>query len=275
MIDGGATVNSITNSGNLLITRSGSVGTAAAIVDKSGTVGLVQNSGSISIANASALGNAATAIDLCECHGCCVRQVAAAGKPAPSITGNILFGSGNDTLDIQSGNIIGNVDFGGGSNTLTLTGNGLFRSTIANSGALALNVGATSTFDVQNLGAINLSSLTTARALRSGEDRRHHAHAVQCFRHGAPRERNSSRFIRPSWNCRGHLHDRQCWDPRRRAESHQFHSERAVPVQQHADGGCCDGPGRPGLPAEDECGARPEPVGIGRDRCRFGGCRQG
>ena len=63
------------------------------------------------------LGDNATAIDLrATAPGATVRQVAAAcGKPAPLIAGNILFGAGNDTLDIQAGNVLGKVDFGGGA----------------------------------------------------------------------------------------------------------------------------------------------------------------
>ena len=164
LIDAGAKVDSITNSGTILATRNGTSGTAGAIVDKSGTVGLIQNSGSIGVANAATLGSAATAIDLsANSTGAIVRQVAAAtGKPAPTITGNIRFGTGNDTLDIQSGSVVGNVDFGGGADALNLSGNALFKGSLANSAGVALNVGAGSTFDAQNVGTINLGSLTTA-----------------------------------------------------------------------------------------------------------------
>jgi hypothetical protein len=170
LIDSGAHVTSITNTGTMLITRSGTAGTAAAIVDKSGTVGLVQNSGSINVANASALGNSATAIDLsANSTGAIVRQVAAAsGKPAPIISGRILLGSGNDTLDIQAGSVVGNVDFGGGVDTLSLSGTGLLRGTIANSNGLAVNLGSGSTLDLQNVGAVNLASLTTGSGASLG-----------------------------------------------------------------------------------------------------------
>ncbi len=161
LIDSGATVNSITNSNSIGATRSGTDGTVAAIVDKSGTVSLVQNSGSISVANFAALGDAATAIDLsANTVGAIVRQVAAAsGKPAPQINGNILFGSGGDTLDVQAGSVFGKVDFGGGSDALNLTGASLFRGTLANSGGVAVTIGSGATLDVQTLGAVSLASL--------------------------------------------------------------------------------------------------------------------
>jgi hypothetical protein len=169
LIDAGATVNSITNSGNMLITRSGTDGTAAGIVDRSGTVALVQNSGSISIVSASTLGTSASAIDLSSTPtGAIVRQVAAAsGKPAPAILGNVKFGSGNDSLDIQAGSVIGNVDFGGGADALSLS-NGLFRGTLANTNGLAVTLGSGSTLDLRNAGTVNLASLTAASGAALG-----------------------------------------------------------------------------------------------------------
>jgi hypothetical protein len=162
LIDSGATVNVIANGGTIAATRTGDNGSAAAIVDKSGTLALVQNNGALGVTNTD-LGDLATAIDIrANTTGAVVRQIAAAsGAAAPVISGNILFGTGNDTLDIQAGSVIGKVDFGGGTDILTLSGAGLFRGTLANSDALAVAVGTGSTLDVQNLGTVNLASLTT------------------------------------------------------------------------------------------------------------------
>jgi hypothetical protein len=170
LIDSGATVNSITNSGTILVARNGTTGSAGAIVDQSGTVGLIQNSGSIGVSDAASLGDAATAIDLgANAAGAIVRQVAAAsGKPAPTITGNILFGSGGDTLDIQAGTVTGSVDFGGGSDVMTLSGTSVFHGSLLNSGGVALNVGAGTTLDLQNAGTVNLASLTTGSGASLG-----------------------------------------------------------------------------------------------------------
>jgi uncharacterized protein with beta-barrel porin domain len=170
LIDSGATVNSITNSGAIVATRNGTSGSAAAIVDKSGTLGLVQNSGSIRVSDASTLGESATAIDLsANATGAIVRQVAAAsGAAAPTITGNILFGAGNDTLDVQAGTVTGKVDFGGGSDAFSLSGTSAFHGTLANSAGVALNVGAGTTLDLQNIGTVNLASLTTGSGASLG-----------------------------------------------------------------------------------------------------------
>jgi hypothetical protein len=156
-------VNVIANSGTIAATRSGDNGTAAAIVDKSGTLELIQTNGAIGVTN-TGLGDLGTAIDVgANTTGVVVRQMAAASAgPAPVIAGNVLFGSGNDALDIQAGSILGKVDFGGGTNILTLSGSGLYRGTLVNTGSLAVTVGSGSTLDVQNLGTVNLASLTAA-----------------------------------------------------------------------------------------------------------------
>ena len=170
VIDAGATVNAISNSGSIIAKRSGDKGTAAAIVDHSGTLALIQNNGTIGVTDYDTLGDSATAIDLrANTTGAVVRQVAAAsGRPAPLIGGNILFGTGNDTLDIQAGSVIGKVDFGGGTDVLLINGGGLFRGTLVNSDGLAVGVGGGSTLDVTNLGAVNLASLTTASGANIG-----------------------------------------------------------------------------------------------------------
>jgi uncharacterized protein with beta-barrel porin domain len=41
---------------------------------------------------------------------------------APAITGEIRFGAGNDTLNVQAGTVTGAMSFGAGSNTLTING---------------------------------------------------------------------------------------------------------------------------------------------------------
>jgi hypothetical protein len=184
LVDTGASVTTIRNSGTILAGRNGTAGSAAAIVDKSGNVTLVENSGSIGVNNAATLGANATAIDLsANASGATVRQIAAAtGKPAPAITGQVKFGSGNDLLDIQDGSVIGNVSFGGGSNTLSLSGAGFmngnadfgggagvlqlagtsaFNGNLLNSSGVAANVGAGSKLNATNLGSVGLASLTT------------------------------------------------------------------------------------------------------------------
>src|SRR4029453_4744029 len=95
----GASVPASKNSGNIPAARSGSAGTATAILDKSGGLNLVENSGIITVNNSDTLGVAATAIDLtANAGGATVRQKVVASGAAPTINGQIKFGSGNDLL---------------------------------------------------------------------------------------------------------------------------------------------------------------------------------
>ncbi len=167
-IDSGATVNTIRNSGTIAAGLTGTDGSAAAIVDRSGTVSLIENSGNLGVANASELGSRGTAIDVsANTSGVVVQQIAAAaGKPAPLITGNILFGSGNDSLLVSAGTVSGNVDFGGGSDSFGL--GGVFRGQLINSSGVTVNVGSGGFLDVRNLGAVSLASLTTGTNAQLG-----------------------------------------------------------------------------------------------------------
>jgi len=191
VIDTGAIVSTIRNSGTIIATRTGAAGTATAIIDKSGGVGLIENSGGIGVSNASALGASATAIDLtANSGGAIVRQlVVAANATAPTIVGQIKFGSGSDTLDIRDGSFTGNVSFGGGSNSLLLSGDGVmtgnadfgggagvlqlsgtssFTGNLAGSGGVAATVGTGSQLTATNLGSVSLASLTTGSGATLG-----------------------------------------------------------------------------------------------------------
>jgi hypothetical protein len=186
LIDTGASVSTIRNSGNIIANLNGAAGTASAVVDKSGTLNLIENSGSIT-----ATGTGAVAIDLgANTGGATVRQLAVASTlPAPAINGQIKFGSGNDVLDIADGAVNGDVSFGGGSNSLllsgdaTMTGNAdfgggagvlqlggtsSFTGNLLNSGGVAATIGAGSTLNATNTGNIALASLTTGTGATLG-----------------------------------------------------------------------------------------------------------
>ena len=191
LIETGANVSSITNSGNILGVRAGTAGTAAAIVDKSGTLTSIENSGSIGVSGAATLGTKATAIDVsANATGVTVKQVAAAsGKPAPVINGQIKFGSGNDVLDIGDGAVNGDVAFGGGSNSLLMSGDAImngkadfgggagilqlsgtssFTGNLLNSGGVAATVGEGAALNATNAGSVALASLTTGAGATLG-----------------------------------------------------------------------------------------------------------
>ncbi|HYI42725.1 MAG TPA: autotransporter outer membrane beta-barrel domain-containing protein [Sphingomicrobium sp.] len=167
MIDAGANVSSIVNSGVIIgaVTNDeAEAGNASAIVDKSGTVTLIENSGGINAFSP----QQRTAIDLrANTSGATVRQLAAAaGQAASQIVGDILLGSGNDTVSILAGSVTGDINFGGGSDVFTL--NGAFNGELINTAGVAVNLGSGASLGATNLGTINFASLSTASGATLG-----------------------------------------------------------------------------------------------------------
>ena len=75
-----------------------------------------------------------------------VRQlVAANGKPAPAISGTMLFGSGSDTLDVADGTVSGAAKFGLGNNQLKLSGDASMTGAVSfGGGSDSVQLGGTS-----------------------------------------------------------------------------------------------------------------------------------
>lgn len=121
VIDSGASVGTIKISGAVGATASSDEdGTAIAILDSSGTVSSLSNTGAIS-----ATGGATNiAIDLsANSSGITLTQAAASSTAtAPTITGDIRLGSGNDALTVSAGLITGDVSLGAGNDSITLSG---------------------------------------------------------------------------------------------------------------------------------------------------------
>ena len=150
-IDQGANVFKIGNSGTIRAVASGTAAangaTTAAILDRSGQVDLIENSGTISATGASAGSN--VAIDLrANNRGARVAQtVVASGVAAPSITGDILFGSGNDLFDVADGSVTGSASFGGGANQFQLSGDATYAGKASfGAGGDRITLGGTSSF---------------------------------------------------------------------------------------------------------------------------------
>jgi hypothetical protein len=115
LIDTGATVPAIRNSGTIKAAAAGTDGSATAILDRTGSLTLIENSGGIGASGAAAARN--VAIDLSvNTSGATVKQTAGA------IAGKVLFGSGNDLLDVGAGTVTGDVSFGAGDNIYKLAG---------------------------------------------------------------------------------------------------------------------------------------------------------
>lgn len=181
VIDAGATSNAIAVSGTVSATaRSAEKGSATAILDASGTVSALSNTGKISASGGKDGAN--VAIDLSANSGgvTLTQATASSTATAPSITGDIRLGSGNDVMTVSVGSISGNislgaganqfalsgassitggVDLGGGASTLTLSDTATFSGTIANAGNTAVTLDG-GTLNAANRGSVALASLT-------------------------------------------------------------------------------------------------------------------
>ncbi len=159
LIDAGAALPVLRNSRNITATTTKD-GTAVAIRDLSGTLGLVENSGAIAATGAEAGSGRNVAIDLSARSGdSVIRQtVVGAGIAAPSITGDIRFGSGNDLLELADGSMTGNVAFGGGTNRLAMSGDAIFSGTADfGGGAGVLTLANTAIFSGKLAGSQNVA----------------------------------------------------------------------------------------------------------------------
>lgn len=147
-IAAGASLPVLRNSGTIAAST-GSNGTAIGIVDRSGSLSLIENSGAISGSGAAADTNRNIAIDLsANTSGATIKQTAVASTFAPpSISGDILLGTGSDTLDVADGKLTGNVSFGGGSNRFALSGDAVAAGKLSfGAGADTLTTNGTSIF---------------------------------------------------------------------------------------------------------------------------------
>jgi hypothetical protein len=149
LIDQGGTVTAIRNSGKITAVASGA-GTAGAMVDNSGKLALVENSGAITAGGVALDTGRAVAIDLrSNVSGATVRQTTVGqGVTAPSISGNILFGAGDDLLDLADGDVKGTTQFGAGANRLAMAGDATYSGAIQfGGGADRVTLGGTSVFN--------------------------------------------------------------------------------------------------------------------------------
>jgi hypothetical protein len=149
LVDTGASLGTIRNSGTIRATAQAADGSATAILDRSGTVRLIENSGAIGATGAAATSDRNVAIDLSAATaGVTVRQTAvAAGITAPVIVGDIRLGGFDDVLEIADGGVTGTARLGQGSNRLALSGDAVFTgSAVFGAGADTLSLAGTSLF---------------------------------------------------------------------------------------------------------------------------------
>lgn len=180
-IDAGATLTSIYNSGSLRGAVNGSAGDAVAIRDFSGTLTDIENIGVIQATIVATRDEDGTlqpitgdrvAIDVrANTTGVNLTQLVletdpddppASGITDPVIVGDVLLGSGGDTVDIRDGYLFGNIDFGGGADTLRISGDAEVRGALSSAdGLLSINVDG-GLLDAQQAEALDISSLTVS-----------------------------------------------------------------------------------------------------------------
>jgi len=146
LLNSNAVVPALRNAGTIGSEQNGGVHDARAVVDLSGTLALVENSGIIRAVVNPATGVTQTgktiAIDLsANTTGATVRQAKVNTADAPAIGGDVLFGSGNDRLELLGGTFAGTMSFGAGADSLVLDGGATAAGRIADSdGRLGIDV---------------------------------------------------------------------------------------------------------------------------------------
>lgn len=176
-INQGATLTNITNSGTIQATVSGLAdnknpvqGSAYAIVDKSGTLTSINNSGAITasvvVGNTDAsIASSATrvAIDAsANTTGVTLTQTGG-GSITPSITGDVLLGNGNNTINLEAGTLTGDVTLGTGADSISLSNGAVETGALNKSGGtIALNLTGASTLDIRSANTLTASSLNVA-----------------------------------------------------------------------------------------------------------------
>lgn len=188
LINAGSTVSTLYNSGTIQASlTSAGEGTTIAIQDLSGTLTSIDNTGFI-IASGSST-DTRVAIDLsANTTGVTISQYLNSYDTETSadyvedneeedptiyaeIYGDILLGSGNDTITASTGAIIGDTDFGAGDDTLSLSGNTAYTGDVAfGAGSATVSLAGKSSFDGTMDFAGESASLTIAdTALYSGQ----------------------------------------------------------------------------------------------------------
>jgi len=165
LINPGATVGYLANSGTIIATETGAANNASAIVDKSGTLSLVETTGiiqaSVGAATGVAITGRSTAIDLsANTSGAIVRQAKANADGAPAIVGDVLLGSGDDRVELLGGTLRGALAFGNGADSLLIDGGGDAQGQVTDTdGRLSVVVGE-GRLAITNLQTLQLTSLS-------------------------------------------------------------------------------------------------------------------
>jgi len=164
LVNAGASLPYLRNGGTIGAEQTGGLHDARAIVDLSGSLTLVENSGVIRSAITTPSGVTQTgktiAIDLsANTTGATVRQRKFDTADAPQIGGDVLFGSGDDRLELTAGTLTGTMSFGAGADALLLTGGATASGRVLDTdGRLGIDV-QDGRLAISNTETVNLTSL--------------------------------------------------------------------------------------------------------------------
>ena len=171
LIDAGAVTPLLETSGSITGVAIGDKASAAAIVDRSGTLAAISNSGTISAsltgtttgAVTDATTGSAVAIDLsANTTGVSLLQQVNPSGAATSITGDILLGSGPNTVQFLGGGVTGALVLGTAPSSLTVDGGATYTGALRYSGSqLGVTVGA-GVLSLTAATPLKLSSLSVA-----------------------------------------------------------------------------------------------------------------
>jgi len=164
-----ASASSLINSGAITSIIIGRQGEAVAIRDSSGTLTSLTNTGTIIAAGqnsdptgASLTNFDAIAVDLSNnTTGVAFNQFDN-GSVSPALlltSGDVLLGSGDDTLTSTAGSFVSDIDFAGGNDTLSLSGTNVLGN-ISNTDGLILSAAQGSNLTFTEATPVNLTSAT-------------------------------------------------------------------------------------------------------------------
>ena len=174
-IETGATAGSIDNFGTISAVLVARDGRAVAIRDESGTLVNLSNHGAVnaSAANSDTLGEETTNFELIAIdvsanttgftYNQSVDNPDAETVITPETNGDILLGSGDDTLNITGGSVTGDISFGDGADSLSISNGSSVVGAITDSdGQLDILVSDTGRLSITAPGDINVTNATIA-----------------------------------------------------------------------------------------------------------------
>ena len=156
LVQAGGVLSTLTNYGAIGAAATGPSVSATAVADQSGTLRSINNQGAITaalmpVATGGVTGGRTIALDLrANTAGVTLTQsvnaspitLASGTTPAsPSIVGDVLLGSGPNTVSLQGGTVTGALDLGSGASSLSIGGGAVYTGALSHVGpALAIDV---------------------------------------------------------------------------------------------------------------------------------------